>query len=128
MKNPTFKSVLTLAIAASTLYGCTKSNSSNPTPVKTVDVASTPGKHAYGLLPTSPEEYASLPVYSKEDFQRKYALNAVTPAPAVMTLSTPAIRDQGQIGSCTGFCGTEAYEILWNYKYGAFPPLLSPAF
>jgi C1A family cysteine protease len=46
----------------------------------------------------------------------------------VLTLATPAVRDQGQIGSCTAFCGTEAYEILYNYKFGAFPAVLSPAF
>ena len=125
--NPTLRSVLTLVIAASTLYGCSKSNQVTPSPVKTVDVTTT-SRHAYGLLPTTPEEYASIPVYSKDEFQRKYALNSVTPAPAVMSLATPAVRDQGQIGSCTGFCGTEAYEILWNYKYGSFPPILSPAF
>lgn len=122
--------ILVLAIATLTFYGCSKSNQVSPTPapVPTVDVSG-PGHHVYGLLPTTPEEYASIPVYSRDEFQSKYALNALkTAAPAVLTLATPAVRDQGQIGSCTGFCGTEAYEILWYYKNGAFPPLLSPAF
>jgi hypothetical protein len=125
--NSTFRHIPALLIIASTLYSCSKSNEGSPLPVKTVDV--TPkSKHVYGLLPTTPEEYASIPVYSKDEFQHKYALSSITPAPAVMTLATPAVRDQGQIGACTGFCGAEAYEILWNYKYGSFPPILSPAF
>jgi len=125
--NSTFRHIPALLIIASTLYSCSKSNEGSPLPVKTVDV--TPkSKHVYGLLPTTPEEYASIPVYSKDEFQHKYALSSITPAPAVMTLATPAVRDQGQIGACTGFCGAEAYEILWNYKYGSFPPILSPAY
>jgi len=125
--NSTLRSISGLLIVALTFYGCSKPSQESPLLPKTVDVTSI-HKHVYGLLPTRPEEYASIPVYSKDEFERKYALSSVTPAPPVMTLATPAVRDQGQIGSCTAFCGAEAYEILWNYKYGSFPPILSPAF
>src|SRR5215467_14565057 len=40
----------------------------------------------------------------------------VTTLPSSYLLSSPAIRDQGQIGSCTGFCGAESDEILNYYK------------
>jgi hypothetical protein len=121
--------VLVIAVATLVFNSCSKSNQVSPTPTQTTVDAVTPGHHVYGLLPTTPEEYASIPVYNRADFQSKHALDATnTPAPSVLTLATPDVRDQGQLGSCTGFCGTEAYEILWNYKYGAFPPVLSPAF
>jgi hypothetical protein len=38
--------------------------------------------------------------------------------PSSYLMTTPAIKDQGQIGSCTGFCGTEANEILKYYAKG----------
>jgi C1A family cysteine protease len=39
------------------------------------------------------------------------------------------VRDQEQIGSCTGFCGTEANEILRYYANGSsFGPVLSPLY
>ncbi|SDP72142.1 Papain family cysteine protease [Mucilaginibacter sp. OK268] len=125
------KSLLIGLLAMFMLYGCSKSEKINPVKSQEPDVnASTqPGSHVYGLLPTSKAEYESVPKFSMEAFRSKFNLNAVsTPAPPVVTLTTPDIRDQGQIGSCTGFCGTEAYEIAYKYKYGSFPTLLSPAF
>lgn len=123
------KSIFSAAIIMLMLYGCSKSSQISPGQPSPLP-ATANGKHVYGLLPTPVEEYSVVPRYSSNDFLSKYTENstAATPPPSVLTLSTPAIRDQGQIGSCTAFCGTEAYEILYYYKNGAFPSLLSPAF
>ncbi|MDB5143224.1 MAG: Papain family cysteine protease [Mucilaginibacter sp.] len=117
-------SLLSLATVLFLFYGCSKSNQTDPAPQ---DVQ-TAGGHVYGLLPTTPAEYEALPKYSEAAFKAKFGDFSTTPAQAVLRLATPAVRDQGQIGSCTAFCGTEAYEILYNYKFGAFPALRSPAF
>ena len=119
-------------IVYSVLTGCTKSTNMNavgPKPETTATTTVT-GKHVYGLQPTPFSQYSTIPQYSASEFARRNVANGLTLTsyPSVLTLSTPAIRDQGQIGSCTAFCGTEAYEILWYYKNGAFPPILSPAF
>ncbi|MFI5162820.1 MAG: C1 family peptidase [Sphingobacteriales bacterium] len=123
-------SLLSLATAISMFYGCSKTDQVKPaaTTDQTTTLNSTAdGKHVYGLLPASPEEYNSLPKYSADAFQSKLGVFS-TGAPAVYSLATPAVRDQGQIGSCTAFCGSEAYEIGYYYKHGAFPAIVSPAF
>ena len=127
----TYKSraLLSSAIVMLMLYSCSKSNQVSP--VNEQQQSSLPstadGRHVYGLQPTSPEEYMTLPTYSPELFKKQFGAFA-TGAPAVVTLSNPAVRDQGQIGSCTSFCGVEAYEIGYYYKNGTYPTLLSPAF
>ena len=121
--------LLTLAIVVSMFYGCSKTEQVKPSSVQTTTLNSTAdGKHLYGLLPTSEAEYAVIPKYSPDAFKSQFGVNSTTPAPAVLSLATPAVRDQGQIGSCTAFCGSEAYEILYYYKNGAFPTVRSPAF
>ena len=123
-------SLLSFVIAMFMLYGCSKSNQVAPSqPTGSTLNSTADGQHVYGLLTMTPDMYANIPVYSAEAFQSKFGEFSTTPPPTVLTLATPAVRDQGQIGSCTAFCGTEAYEILYYYKNnGAFPPVLSPAF
>ena len=122
-------SLLSLATVISMFYGCSKTDQVKP--IAEQQSTSLPttadGKHVYGLLPTSAEEYNSLPKYSADAFKSSLT-EFSTGAPAVVTLATPAVRDQGQIGSCTAFCGSEAYEIGYYYKHGAFPAVVSPAF
>jgi hypothetical protein len=114
-------------------YGCSKTSDFNSqedfqkSPNLTAD-----GKHVYGLLPMTPDQYEYIALYSAESFPAKKALEAV---PKVVTLWNPSVRDQGQIGSCTAFCGAETDEILYYYKKNIppvlppdLPPVLSPAF
>ena len=124
----TLASFLAFATIILMFYSCSKSNQVNPINVQSTLSPTGAGQHVYGLLPTTPGEYEALPKYSEESFKSKFSNFSTTPAPAVLTLATPAVRDQGQIGSCTAFCGSEAYEILYNYKYGSFPDVRSPAF
>lgn len=70
--------------------------------------------HKYGLNPMADEEWKGLPVFPDNAFTEK-GLAAIT-LPSSYLLTTPAVRDQGQIGSCTGFCGSETNEILNYYK------------
>ncbi|MBV8390214.1 MAG: C1 family peptidase [Mucilaginibacter sp.] len=129
----TYKSsaLLVSAIVMLVLYSCSKSETVAPAPVDDQQQSSLPstadGKHLYGLLPSRPDQYSTVPVYSPELFKQQYGTFTIG-KPPVVTLANPAVRDQGQIGSCTSFCGVEAYEIGYYYKHGAFPTLLSPLF
>ncbi len=42
-------------------------------------------------------------------------------------LISPQVRDQGQIGSCTGFCGTETAEMFYYYKNNSVTSLTNLA-
>ena len=124
----TLKTVLSAGIAVVMLYGCSKSSQVSPASSDGTTLPSThDGKHVYSLLPTSEAEYSTLPKFSMDAFKSQFSVNALTASSPVVTLSTPAVRDQGQLGSCTSFCGTTAYEIMYNYKNGAFPSILAPA-
>ena len=87
------------------------------------------GLHVYGLLQTPESEWSTAPIYNAAQFALDHRqLDALKLSGPVVTLSSPAVRDQGQIGSCTGFAGTEAYEITYSYTHGAYPAIMSPAF
>ncbi len=105
------------AIAVLMLYSCTKSNDSNVVPATTSDNIAV---HNYGLLPMQPEQWANVAVFSKNAISGKIGLFGLSASslPNSYLLASPAIRDQGQIGSCTGFCGAETGEILYYYKNG----------
>jgi hypothetical protein len=77
--------------------------------------------HVYGLFPVSDEEMKTVPLFTPELLSGGKITNGLSYAgtlPSSYLMTTPAIRDQGQIGSCTGFCGTEANEILKYYAKG----------
>ncbi len=74
--------------------------------------------HKYGLNPMTEDEWKDVPVFSPSIFQSSitnFGLTYPGAFPSNYLLATPAVRDQGQIGSCTGFCGSEADEILYYY-------------
>jgi len=128
--NLKLKAIFSSTVIALTLFGCSKSNQVNPAAQQEVSTLpkTADGKHVYGLLPTSPTEYAAYPVFSIAGFKLQHGDMSTKAAPAVLNLSTPAVRDQGQIGSCTGFAGSEAYEMGYYYKNGSWPAIVSPAF
>jgi len=108
-------------------YGCSKMSDLNssgnlPVPNPTAD-----GKHVYGLLPMTPDQFADLPLFSKETFPPTMKLKAALAGSYTITWN-PAVRDQGQIGSCTAFCGAEVDEILYHFKPVPHDSILSPAF
>ncbi len=118
MKKIFRKLILVFAFLALLIYGCTKTYD---TDLQNNQQVITP--HVYGVLPTPPEMVAGIPVYSSETLKMKAEL------PASLTLATPAVRDQGSIGSCTAFCGAETDEILYYYKNSlTWTQVLSPAF
>ena len=110
------------------LYGCTNTIDLNNGNLPQSD-GSTLKTHVYGVLPMTAEQYLDIPLYSKETFEAGLTLKSATARVPVYTLATPAVRDQGQIGSCTAFCGVEIDEILYYYKNNkSWTKVLSPAF
>ncbi len=78
----------------------------------------------YGLNPMTPDQYKDVPVFSPETFKSQASdlgLTFTGTKPSSYLLATPAVRDQGQIGACTGFCGSEANEIVHYYTYATVP-------
>jgi C1A family cysteine protease len=123
MKTIVNKLLIVLVLITFVAWGCSKTYDSDTPATQDQNVSDfTP--HIYGVLPTTPDMVIGMPVYSS-DPKATRALQATYTIPY-----NPAVRDQGQIGSCTAFCGTEANEILYYYKdvskYSNL--LLSPAF
>jgi len=123
-KNFPGRIILLLAfLATSLMFACTKSYA--PKAAGFADQAFIV-THKYGLLPMEPAEWSKVPVFSNSLFTANgtnNALAAPNPLPNSWILNTPQVRDQGQIGSCTGFCGTEALEILYYYKKNSIAPI-----
>jgi hypothetical protein len=100
------------------LFSCSKSTMNGNLPSASSNPVQT---HVYGLLPVSDEEMKNVPLFTPEVLNGGKVTNGLSYAgtlPSSYLMTTPAIRDQGQIGSCTGFCGTEANEILKYYAKG----------
>lgn len=74
----------------------------------------------YGVNPMQPSDWAGVPVYHKR-LARVGSTSEILPSSCL--LLNPGIRDQGQIGSCTGFCGTETNEILKYYSANNLDPI-----
>jgi hypothetical protein len=114
---PSIKTILAaLSFSSVLLFSCSKTaDNSNP---QSPD-ASVTALHNYGVLPMQPEQWVSVPTFSADIFMGSVRSNGLSYAPTFpgsYLLTSPAVRDQGQIGSCTGFCGSEAGEILYYYK------------
>ena len=103
-----------VVIASVTLFSCSNSNADNSNSSANVST------HRYGLNPMEPSDWAFVPSYHTNVAARVGATSEVLPSSCL--LSNPGIRDQGQIGSCTGFCGTETNEILKYYAANAVAP------
>ena len=115
MRISTKNSIAVFCVASLLIAGCQKSsdlagtdNSVHPAPV-----------HGYGLNPMTPDQWANVPVFSTDMFINRTQPTGLTYSgtlPANYLLVSPQIRDQGQIGACTGFCGAETNEMLYYYK------------
>lgn len=125
-----FRLLSIIAVSAIVFIGCKKSDVVQQAPPPTTSIT----LHTYGLQPADPALYANVPVYNSDQINKMFSnrnpsIDAATSVPAAYSLATPAVRDQEQIGSCTGFCGTEANEILRYYANGgSFGPVLSPLY
>ena len=114
MKRTFMKGAFIIGAAIFVLSGCKKetSLSTDNTPV---------GLHQYGLNPMTPEEWSDVPMFTKEVLGNNAKGLVAGTLPSSYLLASPAVRDQGQIGSCTGFCGSETNEILNYYKSVSSP-------
>ena len=123
MKTQLFIGCMTLSAAMLLLNGCKKSeNSKNPNTSSATPVA----LHGMGLNPATPEELASVPAFTTSLFAHKLETDGLTYNGTRYTsymLKHPQIRDQGQIGACTCFCGATADEILYYYKNNTVTPV-----
>jgi len=97
------------------LFSCSETNNEgvvNPSKVSS---------RRYGLNPMSSSDWENVSRYNSNITSRVGTISEVLPKSCL--LLNPGIRDQGQIGSCTGFCGTETNEILKYYKANAIAPI-----
>jgi Papain family cysteine protease len=131
MRNAIFKLLFVAACIGFLLNACSKSELSNASSPSTFNAIHS---HVYGLLPVSDGEMTNIPAFSPELLNGGVTIQGLGfsgTLPSSYLMTTPAIRDQGQIGSCTGFCGTEANEILKYYAKGginsAQPAINSPS-
>ncbi len=117
MKRKLVKRVVTMAVASLVFFGCKKQSSPSPESTAPLTV------HQYGLNPMTPDQWSYVPVFSQDVLEKAAkgtGLSAGT-LPSSFLLASPAVRDQGQIGACTGFCGAESDEILNYYKSVSSP-------
>jgi len=119
----TITTLIALSVAAMALNSCRKTSdavapSSSQTTVQNL--------HGMGLNTMDPSEWANVPAFSASLFKGKLAPDGLTYNGTAYTsylLVTPQIRDQGQTGACTGFCGAETDEILYYYKNNSVAPI-----
>ena len=127
MKTRTHSFLVIITFIMFMFYGCAKTSElNNPEDLQQLPQLTSNAIHVYGLLPMSPEQILKMPVYSKESFPLNQSLKTLKLSYRIPW--NPAIRDQGQIGSCTAFCGVEADEILYHFKPNNKDFILSPAF
>jgi hypothetical protein len=114
--------LLALSVTSMVLYSCKKnSDAVNP---ETLQTTETTNLHGMGLNPMNPSEYSGVPAFTSSLFANHLQADGLTyngTAYSSYLLHTPQIRDQGQMGACTGFCGAETDEILYYYKNNTVP-------
>ena len=127
MKTTINSFIVILTFVMIMFYGCTKTvELNNQENLQKLPGLTSAAIHVYGLLPMSPEQILRMPLYSKESFPLNQSLKGLKLSYRIPW--NPAVRDQGQIGSCTAFCGVEADEILYHFKPKNKDVILSPAF
>jgi len=119
----TITTLVTLSVAAMALNSCRKT--SDAVAPKTSETT-IENLHGMGLNAMDPSEWANVPAFSANLFKGKLSTDGLTyngTAYSSYLLVTPQIRDQGQTGACTGFCGAETDEILYYYKNNSVAPI-----
>ncbi len=111
MKRTLFKRVAIMAAASLIFYGCKKQSSPGPD-------NTTVAVHRFGVNPMTDDQWNFVPVFAPDVLGKGAKGTGLVAGtlPSSFLLSSPAVRDQGQIGSCTGFCGAETDAILKYYK------------
>jgi C1A family cysteine protease len=113
MKKNLFNSILILFALSLFWAGCKKIDDGNQS------AALPMGLHTYGVNPMTPDQWNNVPVFNKDinlGTVQKMGLSSSGTLPSSYLLYSPQVRDQGQIGSCTGFCGAETDEMLYYYN------------
>ncbi len=108
------------------LVSCTK-NAGTETTANSSNIPNSVLRN-YGLQSMTPDQWSTVPTFNSSLVTSRYkpsGLSFTGTLPGNYLLATPDVRDQGQIGSCTGFCGAETAEILNYYK--ANPSTSSPS-
>jgi len=108
--------LIALSVTSLFLYSCKKSSNGIKPDASTADLANL---HGMGLNPMDPSDWAGVPAFTPNLFKNNLQTNGLSYSgtmPGSYLLETTQIRDQGQMGSCTGFCGAETDEILYYYK------------
>jgi hypothetical protein len=119
----TITTLVTLSVAAMALNSCRKT--SDAVAPKTSETT-IENLHGMGLNSMEASEWANVPAFSANLFKGKLSTDGLTyngTAYSSYLLVTPQIRDQGQTGACTGFCGAETDEILYYYKNNSVAPI-----
>ena len=104
------------------LISCSKSNEKSSAP--TVATQNSFVHHKYGLVAMTEDQWKNVPVFTPDILKSSYTelgLTYSSKLPSSYLLATPAVRDQGQMGACTGFCGSETNEIVHYYSYTTVP-------
>ena len=110
------KTALLLISLPILLFSCSKTGMKNaPTSATETSMV----LHKYGLNPMTEDQFKDVPLFSPAILKSNASDLGLTYSgtlPSSYLLTTPAVRDQGQMGACTGFCGTEANEIIHYYS------------
>ena len=86
MKAKLNRYITAIALLSVIIYSCSKSTSlTDSGNLQSALNMSSDGKHVYGLLAMSPDQYANLPLYSKESFPGTLMEKALS-VPKVVTL------------------------------------------
>jgi papain like protease len=122
MTQTLFKTAFLSVSVSLFMVSCSKTNQKAPNAPTSVETSIL--HRTYGLTPVTADELKNVPVFTPDILKSSYQELGLTYSgtlPSSYLLATPAVRDQGQIGSCTGFCGSEANEIVHYYSYTTVP-------
>ena len=118
MQKNYFNRITFLFLSMLFLAACTKNISTETTSVAQQNASNAP-THVYGLQSMTETQWSGVQSFDVSLLYGKYATSGLSYSgtlPANYLMVTPDVRDQGQIGACTGFCGAETAEILKYYQ------------